>query len=120
MKVPFNSLVFVATQIGQRQFLLDEVYRVAAHLPLVTQWVGTWDGDARRLTWTREANRTGDLHVLTIKAAMNHVSNFALVASRIFDSILSRVLTSSFSTVIPQVLSILRTPIFRSGMFFIH
>ena len=93
VKVPFNSLVFVATQIGQRQFLLEEVYRVAPHLHLVTRGVGIWDGAARRLTWTREATRTGDLHGLTIKAAMNHVglSNFALVASRLFDCIFSRV-----------------------------
>jgi hypothetical protein len=90
VNVPLNTLVFVATQIGQRQFLLEEVYRVAPHLPLVTRGVGTWDGVARRLTWTREATRTGDLHGLTIKAAMNHVSNFALTASRIFACFLSR------------------------------
>jgi len=96
VKVPFNSLVFVATQSGHRQFLLEEVYRVAPHLPLVTRGVGTWDGTARRLTWTREATRTGDLHGLTIKAAMNHVSNFALVASRLFDYILS-IVTHFFS-----------------------
>ena len=90
IKVPFNSLVFVATQIGQRNFLLEEVYQVAPHLPLVTRGVGTWNGAARRLTWTREATRTGDLHGLTIKAAMNHVSNFVLVGSRLFGCIRSR------------------------------
>lgn len=81
VNVPFNSLVFVATQLGQRQFLLKEVHRVAPHLPLVTRPVGTWDSAAGGLTWAREATRTGELHGLTIKAAMNHVSNFAPPAS---------------------------------------
>jgi hypothetical protein len=81
VNVPFNSLVLVATQTGQTQFLLEEVYRVAPHLPLVTRRVGTWDSAAGGLTWARETTRTYDLRGVTIKAAMTHVSSSSLTAS---------------------------------------
>jgi hypothetical protein len=72
--VPFNSFVVVATQKIQREVLLEEVYRVAPHLPLKTRRVGTWDSMAGRLFWTRQPVRTSNLRGLTIKAATIHVS----------------------------------------------
>jgi hypothetical protein len=74
--VPFNSFVVVATQTVQRDVLLEEVYRLAPHLPLQTRRVGTWSSATEKLLWTRRLDRRSSLSDLTIKAATIHVSSF--------------------------------------------
>lgn len=74
--VPFNSFVFVATQKIQREVVLEEVYRLAPHLPLETRRVGTWSSATGKLLLTRRPGRTSSLSDVTIKAATIHVSSF--------------------------------------------
>ncbi|XP_021924488.1 probable glutamate receptor [Zootermopsis nevadensis] len=77
--VPFNSLVVVATQTRQRMVILEEVYRVSPHLPLVTRRIGTWNSTTGELSWTRQVDSRSHLHGLTIKAAANHNPPFTVV-----------------------------------------
>ncbi|PSN42841.1 hypothetical protein C0J52_14395 [Blattella germanica] len=73
LPVPFNSFVVVA-HYQRDSVLLEEVYRIAPHLPLIIRRVGTWSKTTGGLSWTQQNvhSRRNSLRGMTLKAISDH------------------------------------------------